>query len=51
LADFKIKTLTVEDNETNKIIKECLLNNSDSLMREKINSVTYAGNIPIDNNI
>ncbi len=31
--------------------KECLFNNSDSLMREKINSITYAGYIPIDNKI
>ena len=50
LADYKSKTLTVEDNETNKFIKECLLNNTDPLIREKINSVTYAGNIHIDNN-
>jgi hypothetical protein len=35
LADHKLKTLTVEDNETNKLAKECLLNNTDSLMREK----------------
>jgi hypothetical protein len=40
LADNKIKTLTVEDNETNKIIKECLINNTDPLMRKKNNSVT-----------
>ena len=51
LADYKLKTLTVEDNDTNKFIKECLLNNTDPLMREKINLVTYAGNIHIDNNI
>ena len=23
LADYKLKTLTVEDNDTNKFIKEC----------------------------
>ena len=51
LADYKLKTLTVEDNDTNMFIKECLLNNTDPLMIEKINLVTYAGNIQIDNNI
>ena len=50
LADYKLKTLTVEDNDTNKFIKECLLNNTDPLMRENINSLTYAGNIQINNN-
>ena len=43
MSDYKIKTLNVEDNTWNKIIRKCLSNNTDFLMREKINSVTYAG--------
>ena len=35
LANYKI--LHVEDNNINKICKECLLNNTDPLMRAKIN--------------
>jgi hypothetical protein len=48
LANYKIKILHFEDNNTNKIIKECLLNNTDPLMRGKINAVTYAGNIIVE---
>ena len=48
LANYKIKILHFEDNYTNKIIKECLLNNTDPLMRGKINAVTYAGNIIVE---
>jgi hypothetical protein len=43
LTNYKLKTLIVEDNEVNKIIKDCLMNNTDPLMRNKINAVTYAG--------
>ena len=43
MSDYKIKTLNVEDNTSNKIIKERLSNNTDFLMQEKINAVTYAG--------
>ena len=38
MSDYKIKTLDIEDNTSNKIIRECLSNNTDFLMREKINS-------------
>jgi hypothetical protein len=51
LANYKLKTLIVEDNEVNKIIKECLLNNTDPQMRNKINEVTYAGLNIVNNNL
>jgi hypothetical protein len=51
LANYKLKTLIVEDNEVNKIIKECLLNNTDPQMRNNINEVTYAGLNIVDNNL
>ena len=38
-----MKTLSVEDNGTNRIIKECLMNKNEPLIRNKIHSATYTG--------
>jgi hypothetical protein len=40
---YKEDTLKVEDNNNNKLIRQCLNDNSNPNMRIKLNLITYAG--------
>ena len=43
INNYKEKTLTVEYSDNNKLIKQCLNNNSNPNSRIKLNLITYAG--------